>query len=386
MADGNSALLKLSENGSIDSTFGVNGRVIYSYGPSVGSRIRSLIIDQNEKIIAIGEAYNYENLSFDMAAVRFNSNGSLDSSFGVFGNVKIDFQGRNDFGTCSILLPDGKILIAGNAMNSEGITNFSMMRLTSDGALDSSFGNAGKIILSINSGYNETFENLHLLEDQSILAVGTSAGDFAVLKFNASGNTIQSFGNLGHTTIDFDNYQDNGFEIMVDNQNRILLGGYGSDVALGGLFHAALVRLTPNGELDESFGTQGKWINTLSQNQSEIYSMQFLPNGKLQIAGANIPLNQSDVQPFLARIIIDNSTGISAEKNPNNKIFPNPVNDILHVCNSTENEPFKIYDFKGRFILSGEFINNKINVNSLPNGTYFLVRNSGIIQSFLKVR
>ena len=386
MANGNSAMLKLLENGSIDSTFGTNGRVIYSFGPSVGSRIRSLEIDQNDRIIAVGEAYNYDNLSFDLAAIRFNSNGSVDSSFGTSGNVKIDMQGRNDLGSCSALLPDGKIIIAGNAVNNEGNSNFAMMRLTPDGTLDLSFGNSGKVILTINSGYNETFENLHILEDQSILAVGTSAGDFAVLKFDASGNQIQAFGNQGYTTIDFDDYQDNGFEILVDNENRILLGGYGSAVAVGGLFHAALVRLTPDGQMDATFGTDGKWINTLGQTGSEIYSMQWLPDGKLQIAGANIPLNQLDVQPFLARIILDNPMGIEFEIDVTNRIYPNPAKEVIYINKSLSNEPFNILDINGKSILTGTIENSKINVDLLPNGTYFLRRNSGINQKFILIR
>lgn len=376
MANGNSAMLKLLGNGSIDSTFGTNGRVIYSFGPSVGSRIRSLEIDQNDRILAVGEAYNYDNLSFDLAAIRFNSNGSVDSSFGTSGNVKIDMQGRNDLGSCSALLPDGKIIIAGNAMNNDGISNFAMMRLTPDGTLDLSFGNEGKVILTINSGYNETFENLHILEDQSILAVGTSAGDFAVFKFDASGNQIQAFGNQGHTTIDFDDYQDNGFEILVDNENRILLGGYGSAVAVGGLFHAAIVRLTPDGQMDATFGTNGKWINTLGQTGSEIYSMQWLPDGKLQIAGANIPFNQSDVQPFLARIIVDNPTRIKFENDPNNRIYPNPADEVIYVTNAHINEPFEIFDITGKCIMTGTIDDLKINVKSIPNGIYILQRGS----------
>lgn len=386
MADGKSAMLKLTENGSIDSTFGTNGRVIHSFGPSVGSRIRSLEIDMNNRIIAVGEAYNYDNLSFDMAATRFHSNGTVDSSFGISGNIKIDFQVRNDIGSCSALLPNGKILIAGNAMNTEGNTKLAMVRLTSDGTLDLSFGNQGKVILTINSEYNETFENLHIQEDESILAVGTSAGDFAVLKFDASGNTVQTFGNQGHTTIDFDDYQDNGFEILVDEENRILLGGYGSDVELGGLFHVALIRLNTNGLLDESFGINGKWINTLGQNQSEIYAMHWLPDGKLQIAGANIPLNQSDVQPFLARIIVDNPMGIFEENHPINSVFPNPVSDFIYVTNTSSTEPFEIFDIMGKSVMTGTIENSKINVASLSNGTYFLQRNSGTNQKFILIR
>lgn len=389
MADGNSAMLKLTENGSIDSTFGTNGRVIYSFGPSVGSRIRSLEIDQNERIIAIGEAYNYDNLSFDMAVVRFNSNGSVDSSFGTSGNTKIDIQGHNDLASCSALLPDGKILIAGNGRDNEDNTNFAMTRLNPDGTIDLSFGNAGKVIRIINSDYNETFENLHILDDQSILAVGTSAGDFAILKFNPSGNSIQSFGNQGYTTIDFDDYQDNGFEILVDNENRILLGGYGSDVAVGGLFHAALVRLTPDGQMDASFGTNGKWINTLGQTGSEIYAMQWLPDGKLQIAGSNIPLNQSDVQPFLARIIIENTTKIADLNVDEIGIFPNPTNDVIHVSNALINEPFTIYDINGKCVLAGTIENSKIIVDQLPIGTYLLRRNSvknSNLQKFILIR
>jgi uncharacterized delta-60 repeat protein len=386
MADGNSAMLKLSENGSIDSTFGTNGRVIYSFGPSVGSRIRSLEIDQNDRIIAVGEAYNYDNLSFDMSVVRFNSNGSVDSSFGTSGNTKIDIQGHNDLGSCSALLPDGKILISGNGRDNEDNTNFAMTRLNPDGTVDLSFGNAGKVIRIINAGYNETFENLHILEDQSILAVGTSAGDFAVLKFDLSGNPIQSFGNQGHTTVDFDDYQDNGFEILVDSENRILLGGYGSAVAVGGLFHAALVRLTPNGQMDTSFGTNGKWINTLGQTGSEIYAMQWLPDGKLQIAGSNIPFNQSDVQPFLARIIVDNPTGIDTKNNSFNLIYPNPANEVIYLNNTRSNEVFTILDINGKSVITGTIENSKINVDLLPSGTYFLCRNSGIKQKFNLIR
>jgi hypothetical protein len=146
------------------------------------------------------------------------------------------------------------------------------------------------------------------------------------------------------------------------------------------------VRLTPDGQMDASFGTNGKWINTLGQSGSEIYSMQWLSDGKLQIAGANIPLNQSDVQPFLARIIVDNPTGIAVENDQINRIFPNPASDVIYLTNASSNEPYKILDITGKFILEGKIENSKIILDSLSNGTYFLRRNSGINQKFILIR
>lgn len=120
------ALGRLLPNGMLDTSFGTDGRVVVDL-PSDVERITKVIIQPDGKIIASG--YTDEN---EIAVIRMKSNGTLDSSFSNNGYVSFDFGYGLSYGTAGILQPDLKLLVGGPVYSSEGKYNFGIARILTD--------------------------------------------------------------------------------------------------------------------------------------------------------------------------------------------------------------------------------------------------------------
>ena len=105
--------LVAAADGDLDPTFGSGGQVITDFfGHSSGAA--AIAVQSDGKIVVAGSALSALGPP-DLAAVRYNSDGSLDASFGSGGRVTTDFAGRSDTGAAITVQPDGKILVAGSA-------------------------------------------------------------------------------------------------------------------------------------------------------------------------------------------------------------------------------------------------------------------------------
>ena len=134
-------LLRYCPNGSLDDGvncgapgFGNGGRVITDFGGASHDSVMDAALQPDGKIVVVGTSSLYPQ--FDMAVARYNTNGSLDSTFGVGGLVKIDFQNSSDErGYAVALQPDGKIIVGGvSYITTWG--DFALARLCPNGALD----------------------------------------------------------------------------------------------------------------------------------------------------------------------------------------------------------------------------------------------------------
>src|SRR5262249_27391620 len=112
-------LARYNPNGSLDNSFGVGGvtQVAGFFGAD-------LDLMDDGRIVAAGTAFNPAN--FDFEVVRFNADGSLDSTFGNAGRAITDFSGMLDRGTAVAVLPDGRIVAAGLSVNASGPTGFNI--------------------------------------------------------------------------------------------------------------------------------------------------------------------------------------------------------------------------------------------------------------------
>src|SRR6185369_13250141 len=109
-----------------------------SQRPSVGG----VAVQPDGKIVAAG-AVQF-SASSDFALARYNTDGTLDGTFGAGGKVTTDFTGGYDFATSVVVQPDGKILAGGNA-GMAPFAGFALARYNSDGSLDATFGTGGKV-------------------------------------------------------------------------------------------------------------------------------------------------------------------------------------------------------------------------------------------------
>jgi uncharacterized delta-60 repeat protein len=233
------------------------------------------------------------------------ADGELDSTFGIGGMVKTDFGGNFDVISAIAVQADGKIVVAGGTSNNARVPSFALARYNSDGSLDQSFGIGGRVIT--NTGGLSGAASLALLPDGKILAGGAGDGlgsDFAMARFNNDGGLDASFGSNGVVLTNVGG-ADTAWNMAVQPDGKILLGGMAGRVGLQASSFA-VVRYKKNGKIDSSFGDKGKAIVEFSSGFDQAYAIALQPDGKVVLAGA-ADLN-SDESPFaITRLNSDGS-------------------------------------------------------------------------------
>jgi len=142
-------------DGTLDPTFGEGGKVITQLGPGYESAY-GVAIQSDGKILAVGESYRSgtpSNLDDDIALVRYNTNGSLDNTFGTDGIVITPIGSGIDLSAGVVLQPDGKIVVGGEGWDGSAY-RFAALRYNSNGSLDNSFGSGGIVITAIGTGWD----------------------------------------------------------------------------------------------------------------------------------------------------------------------------------------------------------------------------------------
>ncbi|MBE7497839.1 MAG: hypothetical protein HS117_23080 [Verrucomicrobiaceae bacterium] len=169
-------VLRYNYNGTLDTSFNGTGKVATQVGDDDVPRAMTLQADG--KIVVAGSSRHGPNDNF--ALVRYNTNGTLDSTFGTGGKVTTDFFDGNDSANAVVVQTDGKILAGGVAGNS---FVFAMARYHANGTLDTSFNGTGKSILNLGGGDHHA-RALTLLPDGRFVMAGSAirngANDFAV--------------------------------------------------------------------------------------------------------------------------------------------------------------------------------------------------------------
>ena len=288
----------LASPGDIDSTFRSGGFATSAFG---GAAYASAV-QADDKIIVVGRA---NEPGFTL--LRYNADGILDPSFGTNGRVTTNIDGDNELPFAATVQPDGKIVIVGQFQNGGDFQyDFGIVRYNSDGTLDNTFGNAGKTSISI--GDREDVARSIIIQPDGKLLVGgsayfvgnTAAGRFAVLRFNRNGTLDSTFDGDGKAII-----QQNGFgDIALQSDGKIVVAssdGYGFESTF------AISRLNADGSLDAGFGNNGKVNTVFGDGGSAVGSLVLQADGKTIAVGVS-HVNGSQRSDFgLARYNIDGS-------------------------------------------------------------------------------
>ena len=195
-------VVRYNPDGSPDGTFGAGGIVTMSFiTPGVTSSGASLQPDG--KIVLVGYYLVGTSGPFNIAMVRFTAAGSLDGSFGVGGKVTTIFPGtRNGNQAFAVALQsDGKIVVGGNNYNQDAnsTVSFALARYNTDGSLDASFGVGGEVTSNASSNY-AILSGLAIQSDGRIVGVGSNydlGSNFVVVRYQTDGSVDTSFGTGG---------------------------------------------------------------------------------------------------------------------------------------------------------------------------------------------
>jgi uncharacterized delta-60 repeat protein len=268
-ADDTFVVVRYDTNGNLDQSFGNGGKAFGNVTSAAGNAIA---LQPDGKIIVAG------NISGDFGLMRFNTDGSLDNGFGTNGLVVTDML-SNDEATDVALQNDGKIVVVGEA----GLAGkYGFARYDTNGSLDQSFGNGGKVVLELFST-NDHATALALQADGKIVAVGAGSIGFQISRLNSNGSLDNTFDGDGKTQIEFSGRGAGAEEVVIQPDGKILAGG-GSNGPNGIDF--SMVRLQVNGTPDSSFGNDGRVITPVTGvAYDQISSLALQPDGKILAGG-----------------------------------------------------------------------------------------------------
>jgi len=323
------ALARYNKDGTLDSTFGDDGKVTTIANGNDGALAISVAILPGGEIMVAGRVTG-NNGSYDFALVRYKPNGAVDKTFGTLGRVFTDVANSDDFPSSMVIQTDGKILVCGTIRPDATRFQIAVVRYNKNGTLDKTFNGDGKVITNTDKTADDEASAIALQPDGKIIVAGrNSHSDFAVIRFNTDGSKDKSFGNNGLAKAQFI-YSSYGTSIALQKDGKIVAGGY----VFEDFSEFALARF--NGD-----------------NVSETSS------------------TQSD---------------ITINTNSRVKIFPNPSTDYIHITglDITTRATISIIDNTGRTLQKNNNTNNNVNVKMLPAGAYYLLIDQNGKRSSLK--
>jgi uncharacterized delta-60 repeat protein len=360
-------LVRYNVNGSIDSSFGTNGKVVIEsvFTPK-------LALQPNGKIVLVGSSGTSPNTNSYVA--RLNSDGSFDTTFNGTGAVTLDLRGTDDRLSSVKIQPDGKILVGGTsnrpAPDSRG--DFAIIRFNADGSLDTALDGDSKVFTMIPpTGESAGIADLAVQPDGKILAAGSvsivdTPGDdpdpiFAIARYNADGSLDTTFDGDGVANPRFlPASANNGTStsiptnIFVKNDGKILVVGRAS-TCCGPVptNRTAIVQFNANGSLDTAFADNGKGlITSVSGRDAAIQA-----DNKIVIAGTTGIINRINaaVVRLTANGTLDFTFGGDGQS-----VIETPPNTTASAV---------VLQSDGKIIIGGGFPDS----NS-ANGDYFLAR------------
>jgi uncharacterized delta-60 repeat protein len=217
----------------------------------------------------------------DFAVARLNTNGGLDGSFGDDGKVHFGMGGSRDVVNTMYVQHDGKIILGGDA-NTGQRRRFGVARLKANGDLDKTFDKNGSNLADFGTDTDATMTSIIPGPLDSVVAVGAVNNDFGIARFNNTGALEPLFGNgTGMVRTDVSN---GGFDMartaIITPDNQLLVGGLSNG-------NFGIARYDIGGTLDTSFGTNGT-VNTGFGSTESVYQLSTTPDGKVVALGGSM--------------------------------------------------------------------------------------------------
>ncbi len=292
-------LVRYTEDGTLDSSFGHDGVVTTHFYNAMASAADMALTPDGEIVVAGTIYWNTSNSDFAIA--RYKSNGDLDETFGSVGRVRLGLKSAHESLAAMALSSKGEIVLVGDTItpqpevyNSDCI----LVRLNRDGSPDASFGVDGRVITDFTSV--DTFSDVALTPGGEIVVVGTVEPvpwrfDFVVARYDRHGNLDLSFGTGGCVFTDFSMRDDFAFAVAVRPNGKIVVAGKSGWVIGSSVDDFALARYERDGTLDQSFGSGGLVTTDFSAYTDEAKGVTILPSGRIIVAGL---MWDATIQPF----------------------------------------------------------------------------------------
>ena len=357
------AAIRYLSNGKADLSFGSQGIARFP----ISANSAGIGLQSNGKIILSGTTYETKSKA---VLVRVNTNGSIDSTFGVNGLTTL--MPTTDFFAVDIAIQsDDKILMACNVKNAQG--GASLYRFNANGNIDSSFGTNGSA--AAKQLFIGSPRQCIAVQTDGKIAIGGSTNNdstkFGVIRFLSNGQRDISFGNNGFVYTSFAKWFADVTAITAEADGKLIAVGNITNFQPGN-FGFAAARFSSNGSLDNSFGTNGKISRMDPTFRINATGIGFQPDGKIIIAGyadsgnVNSPNRfafVSRLNNFETAIVASNVT--NTQQSASNKliqIFPNPAKDVLHIMRVPYLSAIAVVNNTGVVLISRENVSGEVDI------------------------
>ena len=252
---------RVNANGTLDTTFDTDGWTGIDFaGADTYDTAYAVLVQPDGKIVVAGSTQSAQTSDVDVALVRLNADGSLDAGFGAGGKVAFDAGGPTADVARGLVRrsSDGRLILAG-ATDRNGEMDMLFAAFTSAGQLDTTFGTQGVTLVSYGPGSTESANALAQQTDGALVATGTGPGtsfvsSMAVVRLTSSGALDTTFDGDGLAIVEFGATQSEATSLAIQSDGRIVVAGW---AYLGVGTTAVLARLTSAGSLDTTFGGTG---------------------------------------------------------------------------------------------------------------------------------
>lgn len=319
-----SFVARYNTDGSLDNTFDGDGIAKIPFGTS-STRINALRLQPDGKILAAG-LITVAIFNNAFAAARLNADGSLDNSFNGNGKVITDIGSGNDEGLGAAIQADGKIILVGLSFRNSTNLDFALVRYNTNGSPDSTFDADGIVRTTI--GIDAIAFGVAVQANGKIVVAGarkvSSNFDFTTVRYNTNGSLDSTFDADGIAVRSFGNGDDMAGSVLVQPNGKIISGGRTANSSLGDF---ALVCYNTNGSLDSTFSGDGVATTPFGAGSDFIMSLALQADGKIVAAGcAN---NSPNGKIAVARYYSSQDVSVPEIYLNDNSIivFPNPFAD-----------------------------------------------------------
>ncbi len=270
---------------ALDPTFAGDGRQTTNFTPGFDAG-HDLAIQADGRIVVVGEASGSRGR---FAIARYDTDGTLDATFGGGdGKVLTNLTPNDDAARAVAIQPDGKIVVvgmAGRRIAASGfiVSRFAVVRYTTDGTLDDTFGGDGKVFTDFSSG--EDVAEAVAIRGGTILAVGSSnfgcsCARFAFARYGDDGSLDGSFSGDGTRTVGFPPFGGNARAVVVRGNGKIVAAGFNSDLS-----SFAVARLLEDGSRDPTFDDDGRVVTRFGRGEAGAEGVVVQPDGRIVVAG-----------------------------------------------------------------------------------------------------
>ncbi|MFN8154722.1 MAG: T9SS type A sorting domain-containing protein [Bacteroidia bacterium] len=365
---------RLDSTGTLDPTFHSSGTLSFDMTglANLPDMVNALDIDSNGTIWLAGVTRNGSSpLNNDFAVAKVKSDGTLDISFDTDGKKLFNITGIAEFARSIKIDQNGKLVIAGVSG-----TNLLVFRIDSTGVLDPSFNTTGYNSFTFGSGSD--LADMDIDSNNAIVVVGqvgSSSSSFAVARLTSAGILDNTFGTGGKFTATITGYSCTATSIHIQNDNRIIAGGYADITGQGSNFIAA--RVTDAGALDLTFNGTG-YVQTpiITGAVDELGNgMAVMNDGRILMTGTIVYSSavNEDCGMLRWKPVLQTTGMDEANAEVSLRALPNPFMNELQVYSQKEGI-LTISDVNGRNILQQSICAGQtlINTTEFPSGMYFV--------------